>query len=224
MSDAFTFALDTHTQLRMKTHTRITTVRTKGERNEKPCVLEKYLGCAQQSLYLCPLSYRTSHPQHTATTLPSSCTHTHHSHSAIPLTSAPVCRDHSGAIGKGGNTRCGEGNHIWRSLPAAAPHVFFNRTSEHTHECCNRDYNMPLSVRLTAQKWTGGKSVTGFCKWDGSVAKGMWVGVVGEMSRETAIDTVTMWTEPQNTSPHQQPSSSQVLESSQQGTHKNNKD
>lgn len=79
-------------------------------------------------------------------------------------------------------------------------------------------------MRLTAQKWTGGKSVIGFCKWDGSVAKGMWVGVVGEMSRETAIDTVTMWTEPQNTSWYEQPSGSQVLESSQQGTHKHNKD
>ena len=46
-------------------------------------------------------------------------------------------------------------------------------------------------------------------------AKAMWVGVVGEMSRDTAIDTVTMWTEPQDTSRYEQPISSQGLESSQ---------
>ena len=168
----------------------------------------------------------------------------HHTHSQLPapwktLTSAPVCRDHSYEKRKGGKTRDGEEKkkkkkkHIRGSLPVAAQHApsppqsrqssgasLTHRPRANTHKPVLHRGSDGLVFEINSRKM---KRQQKRCRVESEItarrrqtqAKAMWVGVVGEMSRDTAIDTVTMWTEPQDTSRYEQPISSQGLESSQ---------
>lgn len=208
---------DTYIYIQKHTHT------NRRVRTEKPKAMCVGKALERWRADLCSLPFLTSHPntlQTTTTTTTvssSSCIYTITHTPCSPFREKHLLLLQCAEITvikkeKGGRTRDREKKHIWGSLPVAAllpqslqsPGVslMHSRTQRDTRtytQMAHQRLHDGLIFEINGSR-TGLRFVSHMIVWRRRTqAKRIWVGVVGEMSGDTALDTVTMWTEPEDT-------------------------